>query len=142
MQINRWWSFKDQGTFFTLGWLLLKFAEFLFLELFLCFSGSICFSRSQIFNIEVWNFDTGVQKNIFCFYSILSETFSNSCRFAVYRNLIFSFFTLHFIIGNIFVQSWLICVTFHTASHQKFLLLSSDLKKCSRRTLSKNAAVR
>ena len=50
-----------------------------------------------------------VRKKIFSvFYSILNETFSNSCGFALYRNLIFSLLTLYFIIGNIFVQSWLI----------------------------------
>ena len=57
------------------------------------------------------------------------------------KNLIFYLLALYFIIGNIFVQSWLIWATFQTASHQKSLLLSSDLKKCSHRTLSKNAAI-
>ena len=57
------------------------------------------------------------------------------------KNLIFYLLALYFIIGNIFVQSWLIWATFQTASHQKSLLLSSDLKKCSHRTLSKDAAI-
>ena len=34
MQINRWRSFKVKDTFFTLGWLLQKFVEYLFLESF------------------------------------------------------------------------------------------------------------
>ena len=48
-------------------------------------------------------------KKIFSvFYSILNETFSNSYGFVLYRNSIFSVLTLYFIIGNIFVLSWLI----------------------------------
>ena len=75
------------------------------------------------------------------FYPILHETSSNSCGFALYKNFlflsffsylifysIFSFLTYYFIKGNIFVQSWLIWATFHTESHQKLLLISSDLK--------------
>ena len=142
MQINRWRNFKDKDTFFTLGWLLLKFVEYPFLEFFFLFvslSKSVLLLRRYLM---FWNFDAGEQKNNFCFYSILSETFPNSCGFALYKNLIFSLLTLYFIIGNIFIQFWLIWATFHTGSLQKFLLLISDLKKYSHRTLSKNAAVR
>ena len=43
----------------------------------------------------------------------------------------------YFLIGNIFVQSWLIWATFHTTNdYQKFLLLGYDLKNIL--TLSKN----
>ena len=68
------------------------------------------------------------RKILSVFYPILHKTFSNSCGFTLYNNLNFSFLSSYFIKGNIFVQSWLILATFHTASHQKFLLLSSDLK--------------
>ena len=68
------------------------------------------------------------RKIISAFYPILHETFPNSCGFALIEDP--KLFSPHlvFIIGNIFVQSWLIWATFHTASHQKWLLLSSDLK--------------
>ena len=43
--------------------------------------------------------------------------------------LVFLFLTWYFLIGNIFVQSWLIWENFHTATdYQKFPLLGYDLK--------------
>ena len=37
-----------------------------------------------MFNVKIsWDFDTAVQKNMFCFYSIFHETFSNSCGVAI-----------------------------------------------------------
>ena len=66
MQINRWQNFKDNHTFFKLGWLLLKCVEYLFLESFFV-SLDKCFVPLQILNVQIsWNFDAGLQKNIFC----------------------------------------------------------------------------
>ena len=56
-------------------------------------------------------------------------TFSSSCGFPFMLSLEFSHPIWYFLIGNIFVQSWLIWATFHPASdHQKFTLSGYDLK--------------
>ena len=52
--------------------------------------------------------------------------------------LVFLFLAWYFLIGNIFVQSWLIWGNFHTATdYQKFSLLGCDLKNVLQNTSQK-----
>ena len=84
---------------------------------------------------------TLVCKKISVFYSILNETFSSSCGYALYRNLSFSLLTLYFYISNIFVQSWLfeqvilLCSKLAKVPLAKFwsekMLSQNTLQKCS-----------
>ena len=87
MQINRWRHFKEKDTFFTLGWLLLKFVEYLFLEFFfvsLDKSVPYLLLRRCLMSKFPEILIVVCGKN-FLFYSILSETFSNTCGFALYK---------------------------------------------------------
>ena len=69
-----------------------------------------------------------MRQNIFCFLSNFTRNFPIPVVLPLHKKLIFSLLTYYFIIANIFVQSWIIWATWHTASHQKFFLLSSGLK--------------
>ena len=76
------------------------------------------------------------------FYLILHETFSNSYGFALINNLVFSLRTQCFIIGHIFVQSWLIWAQQIINKSSKVPFAKFWSEKCSHKTISKNTAVR
>ena len=46
----------------------------------------IYFAPSQMFNVEIsWNFDAGVQKNIFCFLSDFTQNIFKSVKLCALR---------------------------------------------------------
>ena len=115
---------------YTSRWLLPKFVEYLFLESFFCFFGQICFAPSQMFNVEIfWNFDTGVQKNIFCFLSHFTWKFFQKRwkEFNPFSPYLILYNRKHFCsistnLSNLLHSKWPFLF------YQKFPLLSSDLK--------------
>ena len=91
LQIKSWQNFKDKGHLFTsnLPWLLLKFAEYLFLKHFFI-SLNKCFAPWQLFNIEIsWNFHAVVQKNILFFIPFFTKLFPIAVVLPLYKDLIF-----------------------------------------------------
>ena len=75
------------------------------------------------------------RKTFFAFCWTLHESFSNSYGFGLCKNLVFSILTKCFMIGNIFVQSWLIgakhLFLFHKIKQWMWrMLLPNSFQKC------------
>ena len=109
----------------TSGRLLLKLAEYLFLEsVFVTLDKSILLHNRYPMSKYSEILILVCRKTFSAFFN---ATLFSSCDIPQFR---LSLLNWYFMIGNIFGQSWLIWASFHTASdHQSFPLLGIDLKK-------------
>ena len=124
LQIFQNWQEKtcdEIGAPQHLSTILLKLVENLFLEPFF-----ISLDKSILLH----------PKCLMSKFSGILETFPK--LLPLMYELVCSLLTWHFLIGNIFVQSWLIWTTFHTATiYQNVPLLGYDLKNILQNTLQK-----